>query len=230
MLTDVRSVALGAAGLTWLGCLGAYLASASQGYIPWCVPHLVGCESVSATGRHGWGYFLFKACLLPASGLLWVYWLLCWHWLGELGARGRLRRSILLCGWTATLALVLYVTFLGSDGDVYRNLRRYGTVIYFGGTYLAQLLLIKQLRDLAYDPALVGLLRWLALAMLFGAASFGLLANFFDNDDALQNISEWNFGSLLTAFPALTWIAWRRNGFSGQALCTSTAVPRPDPL
>lgn len=213
-MTDLRSVALWAAGLAWAGCLGAYLASAAEGFVPWCVPHLTGCESVSATGRHGWGYFIFKALLLPAAGMLWVYWLLCWHWLRQLGASGALPNGMLILGLIATAALVLYVTFLGSEGSVYRVLRRYGTVVYFGGTYLAQLLLIKQLRDLAFDPALVRLLLAIALFMFFGAASFALLANAFSNDDFLQNISEWNFGSALTAFPALSWWAWRRSGFS----------------
>ena len=219
---DLRQLALWCTALIWLGCISAYLASATQEYVPWCIPHLSGCDSVSATGRHGWGYFLFKACLLPAAGLLWCYWLLCDHWLGLLGARGRLRRSILVLGWLATGALVLYVTFLGSDGDVYRLLRRYGTVVFFGGTYLAELLLIQQLRRLSFDPPYVTALTWVAALMFVGGASFGIAANLLPFEDELQNVSEWNFGTALTAFPALTWLGWRRSGFR-----TRTELERP---
>jgi hypothetical protein len=38
-----------------------YVLSASAGVIPTCSPYLDGCTSISATGRHGWGYVLFKA-------------------------------------------------------------------------------------------------------------------------------------------------------------------------
>ncbi|MEM6709774.1 MAG: hypothetical protein AAF648_13415 [Pseudomonadota bacterium] len=210
MRGSLQSVALLCTLLIWAGCAASYLASASEGHVPWCVPHLQGCDSVSATGRHGWGYFLFKAFVLPAAGLLWFYWLLCAAWLEALDASAGLRHSILIIGQVSAVALVLYVTFLGSEGDVYRALRRYGTVVYFGGTYLTQLLLLKALRDLAVDPPFVRFLSWLAVLMLVGAASFAVVANLFPEEDVLQNISEWNFGTLLCAFPALTWWLWRR--------------------
>ena len=38
------------------------------------------------------------------------------------------------------MALVVYATFLGTEGPTYRWLRRYGTVVYFGFTCLCLLL------------------------------------------------------------------------------------------
>ena len=35
-----------------------YLISAAQGYVPWCIPYIDSCTSISATGRHGIAFFL----------------------------------------------------------------------------------------------------------------------------------------------------------------------------
>ena len=53
----------------------------------------------------------------------------------------------------------------------------------------------------------------MAIFMFWGGLAFTVLANFFEDDDFLQNISEWNFASALTAFPLLTWFLWRHTGF-----------------
>ncbi len=216
-MTDLRNVAVAAWLLAWLGSLAAYVLSASDGHVDWCIPHLTGCDSISASGRHGWGFFVFKATMLPAAGLTFVYWMLCRRWLSLLDARPGIDNSIFALGFIGTAFLVLYVTFLGSDGDVYRNLRRYGTVVYFGFTYLAQVLMAKRLVDLKLDSPIV---RWkcgLAAFMLITGLSFATAANFFTDDDFLQNISEWNCASALSAFPLLTWLLWRRTGFEVQA-------------
>ena len=212
-MLDLRNVAVAAWLLAWLGPITAYILSASEGYVAWCVPHLTGCDSVSATGRDGWGFFVFKATMLPAAGFTFIYWILTYQWLNLVDAHGPGHRVILWLGLIGTAFLVLYVTFLGSDGDVYRALRRYGTVFYFGLTYLAQLLVARRVIECGLPSPIV---RWklrLAVFMLIGGLSFAVLANFFEDDDFLQNISEWNFASALTAFPLLTWIMWRHTGF-----------------
>jgi hypothetical protein len=212
-MLDLRHVAIASWVLAWAGPLAAYVLSAAGGHVDWCVPHLSGCDSISAAGRHGWGYFVFKATVLPAAGFMVVYWVLCHRWLGLLGARPGIDRSILALGLVGTVFLVLYVTFLGSDGDVYRAMRRYGTVVYFGFTYLAQLLLAKRVIDLEVRSPIVAWKYRLAIFMFVGGLSLAILANFFEDDDFLQNISEWNFASALTAFPLLTWVLWRHSGF-----------------
>ncbi len=213
-MLDLRNVAVATWVLLWVGPLCAYLLSAYEGYVDWCVPHLTGCDSISASGRHGWGFFVFKATVLPAAGLNLIYWILCYRWLGLIIKPARVDRIILGLGLVGSVFLVLYVTFLGSDGDVYRALRRYGTVVFFGFTFLAQLLFAKRIIDADIRSPLV---RWkyrMAVFMFFGGLAFAVLANFFEDDDFLQNISEWNFASALTAFPLLTWMLWRHTHFT----------------
>ena len=211
-LLDLRNAAVLAWLLAWLGPVCAYLLSAQAGYVDWCIPHLTGCDSVSATGRHGWGFFVFKAMMMPAAGFMVIYWVLSYRWLSLVAVPARVDKVILALGLVGTLFLVLYVTFLGSSGDVYRAMRRYGTVVYFGCTYLAQLLFAKRIMENVTSP----IVNWkyrLAIFMFVGGLAFAILANFFEDDDFLQNISEWNFASALTIFPLLTWVLWRHTGF-----------------
>ena len=56
---------------------------------------------------------------------------------------------MLWLGLISGLALILYATFLGSEGDGYRFMRRFGTTIYFGFTYLAQVLFAARIHSLA---------------------------------------------------------------------------------
>jgi hypothetical protein len=178
------------------------------------VPHLTGCDSISASGRHGWGFFVFKATMLPAAGFTFIYWVLCLRWLELVAAPSRVDHVIFGLGMIGTAFLVLYVTFLGSDGDTYRALRRYGTVVYFGFTYLAQLLFARRIMQSDIESRIVAWKYGLAIFMLVTGLVFATAANFFENDDFLQNISEWNCASALTAFPLLTWLLWRQTGFT----------------
>ena len=206
--------ALAVCVLAWFGIGCAYVVSASEGHVPWCVPYLTGCDSISATGRHGWGYFVFKITMLPGAAFSAVYWLLCAAWLQASGSRYRL---ILALGVLGSVFLALYVTFLGSDGDVYRLMRRYGTVGYFGFTFLAQLLFSRRVRDIVGDSWLASCKVWLGLGMLIGGIVFAGIANLAAEKEAIQNVSEWWFATGLTGYPLLTWVLWRRLGFQLEA-------------
>ncbi|MCZ6868463.1 MAG: hypothetical protein O7G84_03030 [Gammaproteobacteria bacterium] len=211
---DLRNVALAVWATAWIGAIGAYLLSAADGYVPWCIPHFEGCASISAAGRHGWGYFLFKATMLPSAVFGIIYWILCAHWLYRLaGQRTRCDTALSVLGIIGALALVLYGTFLGSEGDVYQLLRRYATVLYFGFTYLAQLLLSYRARSLDAAPGIVSAKLWLGLIMLTCGLVLGALINLVEDDDHLENVSEWIFATLLTLYPLLTWRLWRQTAF-----------------
>lgn len=217
--TDLRHVALAAWLLPWLASIGAYLLSADAGFVDWCVPPLAGCDSISASGRHGWGYFLFKALMLPAAGVIAVYWLLCGGWLEHLGGSRRSTRWMLALGLIASAFLALYSTFLGSDGEVYRTLRRYGTVVFFSFSFLAQIVLTRALRELPSNDVPPALLRWkvrMLATMLIGGIAFtaaGYAASMMDIDnDAIENRAEWIMAALLTFFPVVTWTMWRHSG------------------
>ena len=47
-----------------------YLISATVGHIPLCFPYWEGCTSISAAGRYGLMYFMFKGTMIPAGALV----------------------------------------------------------------------------------------------------------------------------------------------------------------
>lgn len=209
--------------IIWLGPLigvtMSYVFSVQAGAIEACFPHLEGCVSISQSGRHAPGFFIFKATMLPVAAFTLVYWKLCHDWLVALGdSRRSYMSSMLWLGSIASLALILYTTFLGSEGDGYRLMRRFGTTIYFGFTYLAQVLLAARIHSLAATHSELQSIGYLKLAMCGVILAGGLLMaatkNLVDGQDEIQNIAEWNVATLITLYPFLTWLLWRRSGFN----------------
>ena len=200
-----------------------YLTSSLSGHIPLCIPYLSGCTSISATGRYGISYFVFKAGMMPAAVLLAFYWLLNRQWLLTLGDQdGATSRWMLRLGLTAAAFLVLYVVFLGSKGEFYALMRRYGVTVYFAFNYLAQLLLVARLRGLA-GQGVKALPRWLVgtkLGLLLGLLAMGLVSipvqHLVPEGFRSENVLEWNFALLTAVYYLLTWLAWRRTGFGAR--------------
>ena len=201
--------------LSWSGVIAAYVLSASAGHIPECFPHLSGCTTVSASGRHGAGYFVFKATILPAAALLAGYWFLCGEWLRAVGdPRTAWRRCIVAAGVSGAVALVVYATFLGSDGDTYRALRRYGTVVFFGLTYLAEAMLAQRMQTLMPRSVVSRITTAFLVAMLLEGLVLGTFVNLAGAPVTLRNIAEWHVASALLFYPVLTWLSWRQTGFT----------------
>jgi len=196
--------------------------SVRAGLVPGCNPFLEGCTSISRAARHELPNHLFRALVLPAATLQAITWLLVARWLRAEGERGG--ALIALLGLVAGAAMVLYGSFLGTDGAAYRLLRQYGTVLYFGLTCLAMLLAGRAMERLAVRGALpLGRLQRHALPTLFGLlVALGLLnalAGWWFVDplkDRIQNASEW-WGSLMLTlvFVALA-DTWRRAGLRMQ--------------
>jgi hypothetical protein len=215
-------LALTAGLLPAAAALIALALAVHEGLAPSCNPFIDGCVSISRAARHGLANHVFRALLLPAAVLQALAWLLQAQAL-TLTARSAMRGSAIglaVLGVAAGVALVLYGSFLGTEGATYRWLRRYGIVVYFGGTCLAMLVLGRALQRLHALGALHlprGHER--ALLTLFGAIVLLGLGNTLAGlwadaalQDRIENATEW-WGSLgLTlAFVTLADL-WRRWG------------------
>ncbi|MCI0749790.1 MAG: hypothetical protein L0Y32_04505 [Nevskiales bacterium] len=192
-----------------------YLITAAQTQVPWCFPYGEGCTSISAAARHEPAGHLFKAVLLPYSGLLMFHWWLTAEWLrGFAPAQPRRRRAMVGLAVTGALFLILYATFLGVDGPTYQWLRRYGVSVYFSFTVLAQILLTS---FLVKDPRLPARLRYGKLSVCAALLLLGLLSvplqHFVADRDAALNAVEWSYALLMVSFFPLTGWAWRHTGF-----------------
>jgi hypothetical protein len=200
------------------------LMSMQQGLVPACNPFVDGCVSVSRAARHGLPNLFFQVLIVPGATLQALVWCLAARWLQPAdGPAERGVRLLVPLGVAAGIALVVYATFLGTDGPVYRWLRQYGTVIYFGFTCLCLLLLGRAVR--ARQAVALSLPRWQGRAVLAMAVSLPLLgvgnaivAAAFDAalKARVENLTEW-WGSLIFVLGFFLIAAmWHRTGLAVQ--------------
>jgi hypothetical protein len=211
-------LALLAGVLPFVGTVVAYTLSVRLGLIEACNPFLDGCVSISRAARQGLPNHVFRALLLPAAALQALCWLLCNAWLRTLGvAPTRKLHSLPWIGVAAAVFLVLYGTFLGTEGEAYRWMRRYGVILYFAGTCIAMLIVSGAVQGLALRPRFVAralLALCAALPLLGLVSSFGpLLQAGEETRAALQNRMEWFGGLIFTLFfVAIAWL-WHASRF-----------------
>jgi len=203
------------------GTIIAFNLAVAQGQFASCNPLLDGCVSISRAGRHDLPNIVFRGLLLPGATLQAIVWWLAGAWLRQLGApRDRLLRLLPWVGVTAALFLVLYGTFLGTEGPGYQWMRRYGVVVYFGCTCIAMLIVGGAVQRAATGT---GRLRHAAAVLYLLVAALPLLglANstsplYLPSEaaqDAFGNVTEW-WGALVFTvfFVVLAWL-WRRTRF-----------------
>ena len=200
--------------LPLVAAIGSYLISAGNGQVPWCWPMLDGCTSISRAARVEPAIFLFRLLMLPQALLLALIWWAVSAWLAGHAVSGR-ARGVLIAGLVGALALALYVTFLGSSGEAYQFMRRFGITFHFAGTGLAQLLVMQQLKALALPVSTARHWLWYLVAAqwLLAMLHVVLKASLADYD-AWENRLEWSLALLMTLwFGALAQLArhelWR---------------------
>lgn len=185
-----------------------------------CMPYLDGCVSISRAARSGSGLKLFQALMLPSALLLFLSWGCVRQWLAGLQAcSARRARTIAALGMVGALFLVAYVTALGNEDEWYRWQRRYGVILYFGGTALAQLLLVWVLwpargrlaggRVRRPIAALTGL-----VSVQWALGVFSSLKRLLFDDpqliDRIENVIEWWYALPMSlAFIVIAWMFTR---------------------
>ena len=209
-----------------IASLTALWLSIELGLISPCNPLLDGCVSISRAGRHDLPNHVFRALVLPAGVLQAMTWMLCAAWLK--GIDTEVRRLLRILPWLGVLAgvfLILYGTFLGTEGQAYRWMRHYGVIFYFGFTYLCMVIASGALWRLAHAGLmkLPARLDWLlpglcAITLVVGLTQ-AFVPQFLDSEDLkdqLENILEWYAALSFTLFfLALAWL-WRRTRFSAR--------------
>jgi hypothetical protein len=191
-----------------------------------CIPYFDGCVSISRAARSGPGLMLFKVLMLWASLLLVLSWKYVRDWLLDLRACGHRRAWVLsILGTIGALFLVFYVTALGNEDEWYRWQRRYGVIFYFGGTALAQLLLVWVLWPLRGHLAggraagpIVTLTALVTLQWALGVFSSVKRLLFDDPQfiDRIENIIEWCYAlPMALGFIVIAWLFSRTGVHSG---------------
>lgn len=222
----VWGLPLAAGLLPAVAAMAAFVLSVHNGSISPCNPFFDGCVSISRAARHDLANLVFRGLVLPGATLQALTWILCAGWLERISSANpsepRRPMTIAFLGVLASLFFVLYGTFLGSEGETYQWLRRYGINFYFGLTYLCMLLTsagvfrAAQRGKLQLPWQLHRALGVVCLTLLmFGVIN--LVAKALWGDDAmadrLENNLEWLAGSLFTLFFAMLSFLWRYTRF-----------------
>ncbi len=121
---------------------------------------------------------------------------------------------LLAFGLLAAHALAVYVAFLGSEGQAYAFMRRYGITFYFGGGFLAQAWFLRLAwRRGRLAPRMRRAMTALCLAMLaLGVAKLAGDVAIADPGrlDRFADALEWQLGLLLAGWYLLQAWHWRR--------------------
>lgn len=212
-----RTLALIITVLPFLTSNAVYLLSAYEGFVPWCIPYIDGCTTISQAARSGNSIFLYRATMIAYGVLLIWFWIYARHWLNLLyGKTVKSARIILWLGVVGAIFLIVYIDFLGTTGEVNRFMRRYGIMIFFTFTPLAQLLLLKQHYNIlasmpacAIKPGILNFQLIILLLMLIIGTTSTILDATGNKTYVTENIVEWNFSLLLNMYFLAMIFLWK---------------------
>jgi len=215
----IRWLPLIAGIVPFVGVHVCYVVAVRYGHLPACIPYIDGCTSISATGRYPPANLLFRAFELPSAALLVVVWYFTVAWLRALrpALGNSVAVAILFSGIIGALALIVYVTFLGTSEPFYGFMRRFGIYFYFLGTVLAQLFVALSLRNVRNESLgkLPDAMLWISL-LPFALGIFNLVQKAvlpYATADSLENSIEWIASTMMQAYFVVLFLAWRRTGF-----------------
>jgi len=218
----LRLLPFAAGILPLIAMFGSFWLGVHNDVVPACIPFIDGCTSISGTGRKPPGSFLFRAIMLPHAALLLALWYVTVSWLQSLHRDRQMvfSTAILASGIVGALALIVYVTFLGTSEPIYEFMRRTG--IYFGflGIALAQLFTAISLHRISKLAGCEGLSQY-AKAMLglcLAIFALGVINVVFKmtlaDADTMENRIEWIAAVLMQCYFFVMYFAWRETGIS----------------
>ena len=198
-----------------------YLLSAYEGFIPWCIPYIDGCTTMSKAARSGDSIFVFRAVMIGYSVLLILFWIYAKQWLDLLYGRStNFARIILWLGVIGAIFLMVYIDFLGTSGEVNRFMRKYGIMVFFVFTPLAQTLMLRQhyhvlpsLKQGTINPKILHYQLAIVVIMLI----IGIISTVLDltNNKTYEseNIIEWNFSFILNIYFFGMVFLWKKYSY-----------------
>ena len=201
---------------------GAFWIGVANEVLPFCIPLIDGCVSISATGRRPPGSFLFRAVMMPQSMILPIVWFFSMLWLRSLEPRLRWSTSvaILASGVIRSVAMIVYVTFLGTKEPIYEFMRRAGIYFAFLGGGVAQIVIAFALHRISRSSKHDRLLK--TARIMLGLCSIPLvlgilniiLKSSLDDAGNSENRIEWIVFVVMQCYFFVLYDAWRFTGFT----------------
>ena len=145
------------------------------------------------------------------------FWIYAYHWLNQLyGYITKNARIILWLGIVGAIFLIVYVDYLGTEGEINRFMRRYGIMIFFTFTPLAQLLLLGQhykilpaIQEKTLHPRVLQY-QTIVLLLMLVIGIISIILNLSQRKTyETENIVEWNFSFLLYMYYVGMVFIWK---------------------
>lgn len=216
----IRGLPLVAGAAPLIGVPIAYWLGVRAGVLPACMPLWDGCLSISAAGRYMPGSLLFRAVMFPQAVVLVFLWYFAARWLRCIAPSSKAASTTLWSGFGGALALILYVSFLGTQVPFYEFMRRVGIYFFFLGTLVSQVTLAvalvgraKRNMDKSLQRIAIALLCLCGLPLALGLLIV-LLKSVLDNADFAENRVEWISAVSMQLYFIVLYAAWRYTGFN----------------
>ena len=205
-----------------------YIIAASLDHVPTCFVYFEGCTTISSTGRIAPESLWFRATIIPCAVLMIICWRLIGGWLQCIEKESYKGSAIIqTLGILAGAFLILYTVALGFTGPEYAIQRRIGVTLFFGLTFLAQLILSQRLWNFANKnpkiyPIKLARLKIILCWFLLIAGLISIPISNFIGTNKPQNIVEWNFAILMYSYFLLVYWGWRATGFKARLTVKSS--------
>lgn len=166
-----------------------------------------------------------------------AYWIFSVAWLRALsrtaGRDDKVGTSIAVFGVAGAFFLIVYVTFLGTQGPVYDFMRRYGVYLYFLFTVVAQLLLVAKVMSVSSSlciPRVIAITK-IQLAVTLIPFALGILnlvlKAVLEDAVATERMIEWIFALLMHSYFLLSYFSWRETGYDASFSVERSRVTNP---
>jgi hypothetical protein len=213
--------------IAWALCIvpivaahGAYFIALLTDSADACMPYIEGCTSISRAARVGDALFFFRGLVMPCASLLVFFWWLQKTWLDQLlPSAHRKHLWIFASGAVGALFLLLYANFLGSNGEIYNLLRRFGVTLYFSLTALAQLVSLHTLTrkdiDLSASTRRLVMAQMILVSLQWVIGLGNVVAKLLapENESQIENVVEWHFALYMTLFFGVSAVIWQRQQY-----------------
>ncbi len=191
----------------------SYLLSLSFEYVPFCIPNIDGCTSISRTGRYYPVNVFFKLSLFLSGFLVFFYWYKNFIFFKKY--KFVLMNYAFILSIISIIFLFLYLIFLG-ESSYYKFFRKVGIFIYILFSIISELFLsIIYYKTIKINRFLNTFfikfkLNLSIILIVLAIILFPLMVMKINNISELRNMISWNYFLLIQVNFLITFLIWNK--------------------
>lgn len=211
---DIKRISLIIFLLPTLTVVFSYIFSLKLNFVPYCIPILDGCTSISRAGRYFPVNVFFKTFMFFSGFLILYYWYKNFIFFKNFN-KIILINTAYIIGIISIFSLFLYLIFLG-ENNYYRYFRKIGIFVYILFAIISELLLsityLKNIRNKFFNRIFVKYKFYLSLILIItGLIFFPFMIIKIDNVSNIRNIISWNYFLFIQINFLFTYFIWNKS-------------------